>query len=82
MFFNQINEAFRLTAFWSTLHINVPCLSACKSVCKMMSRIVIFTAKIPKKMNHTQQWRLFLCPFLSTPPPLKLLNLTVHCNHI
>lgn len=41
-----------------------------------MSRIVIFTARIPKKMSNTQQCRLFLCPFLSTPPPLKLLNLT------
>lgn len=38
----QIHEAFTLRAFWSTLHIHKPCLSACKSICKTMSRFVIF----------------------------------------
>lgn len=63
--FIQINEAFMLRAFWSTLSSNIPCLSVCKSICKTMSRIVISAAKIPKKMSHMQQHCLFLCPFLS-----------------
>lgn len=32
----------KLRAFWSTLHIHIPRLSARKSICKTMSRFVIF----------------------------------------